>query len=524
MKHKILAELCIVTLLLGGIAFFAATENCEQKSALECSPLLTSVSATEIASEVKVEWNKTFGGHEDDEGRSVQQTEDGGYIITGFTESYGAGDTDVWLIKTDSKGNEEWNKIFGGRHGDEGYSVQQTGDGGYIITGYTHSYGIGGHEVWLIKIDSKGNEEWSKTFGGSDDDEGYSVQQTDDGGYIITGSTESYGDGDEDVWLIKIDSKGNKEWSKTFGGNHSDIGYSIQQTNDGGYIITGSVSSYITSAAYVGITGRHGAVALIKTDSKGNEEWNKTFGDSDKYADAGYSVQRTYDGGYIITGYQRHSENWGSISGYSYSHKNKYVWLIKTDSKGDTEWNKTFGESKYFNYGQSVQQTWDGGYIITGCTDYYGAGDDDVWLIKTDSKGNGEWSKTFGGNRSDIGYSIQQTDDGGYIITGSTESYGAGDDDVWLIKLKPVSPIKKKSTPALTDFSTHSATSTPTISSTPNMALVDSDGDGVPDEYDYAPHDPDVQTEGDAKTPAFEIIFAITGLLAVAYLLKKRRK
>ena len=479
MKHKILVGLCIAALLIGYIAFFAATEKCGPKSAFEYPTLLISASATEITNEVKIEWNMTFGGIGRDEGRSVQQTVDGGYIITGSTESYGAGSEDVWLIKTDSKGEVEWNKTFGGRHGDEGYSVQQTEDGGYVITGYTHSYGIGGHEVWLIKIDSKGNEEWSKTFGGSDDDEGYSVQQTDDGGYIIIGSTESYGDGDEDVWLIKIDSKGNKEWSNTFGGNHSDRGYSVQQTVDGGYIITGVVSSY-TDTFYLSIS-RHGAVWLIKTDSKGNEEWNKTFGKID--SNEGHSVQQTEDSGYIITGFTKYDTHFTSYFSDDKWINNKYVWLIKTDSKGNEEWNNTFGESSYFNYGQSVQQTWDGGYIITGCTDYYGAGDDDVWLIKADSKGNGEWSKTFGGNRSDIGYSIQQTDDGGYIITGCTESYGSGDEDVWLIKLKPEYPIKKKSTPILTDFSTPS---TPVPS-------------------------------------GFVVIFAIAGLLVVAYQLRRRK-
>jgi len=476
MKHKILVGLCIAALLIGYIAFFATTEKCGQKSAFEYSPLLTNISATEIPSEVKTEWNKTFGGGGHDEGRSVQQTEDGGFIIAGSTGSYGAGDTDVWLIKADSNGNEEWNKTFGGRHEDEGYSVQQTEDGGYIITGYTHSYGIEGHEVWLIKTDSKGNGEWSKTFIGSDDDEGYSVRQTNDGGYIITGSTKSYGAGDEDVWLIETDSCGNNEWSKTFGGNHSDKGYSVQQTNDGGYIITGAMSFYLTCKPYLYCL-KYGAVGLIKTDSKGNEEWNKTFGDSDSCRDAGYSVQQTDDGGYIIAGYSSYGISYGVYSA------SKEVWLIKTDSKGNSEWNKTFGESGYFSYGQSVQQTGDGGYIITGCTDYYSAGGDDVCLIKTDSKGNADWSKTFGGNRSDIGYSIQQTDDGGFIIAGSTGSYGAGDTDVWLIKLKPVSPIKKKSTPTLTDFSTPS-------------------------------------------TPApsgFVVIFAIVGLLAVAYLLRRRK-
>jgi hypothetical protein len=161
-------------------------------------------------------WTQTFGGSDTDEGWSVQQTTDGGYIITGRTYSYGNGSSDVWLIKTDSEGNEDWNQTFGGSSSDVGRSVQQTTDGGYIITGYTGSFPY--YAVWLIKTDSNGNEEWNETFGsGNDWDEGHSVQQTTDGGYIITGFTSSYGNGLIDVWLIKTDSNGNLETSTIVG-------------------------------------------------------------------------------------------------------------------------------------------------------------------------------------------------------------------------------------------------------------------------------------------------------------------
>ncbi|MCK4732495.1 MAG: hypothetical protein KAT65_08555, partial [Methanophagales archaeon] len=189
-------------------------------------------------------WNRTFGGTNDDYAHSVQQTSDGGYIIAGSTSSYDAGYTDFWLVKTDSNGNRQWDKTFGKMGCDEAFFVQQTSDGGYIIAGSTSSYGAGSEDFWLVKTYPNGNEQWNKTFGGTDGDVAYCVQQTSDGGYIITGWTRSYGAGGSDFWLVKTDSNGNRQWDKTFGGIDYDCAHSVQQTSDGGYIIAGSTSSY----------------------------------------------------------------------------------------------------------------------------------------------------------------------------------------------------------------------------------------------------------------------------------------
>ncbi|MDP8208608.1 MAG: T9SS type A sorting domain-containing protein [Candidatus Electryonea clarkiae] len=351
-------------------------------------------------------WTRTFGGTEHDRGNSLQQTSDEGYIITGFTESFGAGQSDMWLIKTDSNGDEEWNQTFGGDGDEMGWSVLQTADAGYIVAGYTESFGAGQRDMWLIKTDSTGTEEWNQTFGGADQDYGLSVQQTNDGGYIVTGYTESFGAGDNDSWLIKTDSIGTEEWNRTFGDADQDYGVSVQQTNDGGYIVTGNTESFGAGDC---------DSWLIKTDSVGTEEWNRIFG-GENYDNA-RSVQQTNDGGYILTGYGEGG-----------------VWLIKTDSTGNDEWTQTFG-GESFDYGYSVQQTTDGGYIIAGGTASSGEGEFDVWLIKTDSNGDEDWNQTFGGIRMDAGYSVQQTSDDGYIIAGLTESYGAGREDVWLIRV-----------------------------------------------------------------------------------------
>ncbi|KYK34533.1 MAG: hypothetical protein AYK22_05240 [Thermoplasmatales archaeon SG8-52-3] len=356
------------------------------------------------------EWNRSYGGQNYEEGRSVQQTVDGGYIITGRTSSFGAGGYDVWLIKTDFSGLKEWDKTFGGEKDDVGYSVQQTTDGGYIITGFTYSFGAGGYDVWLIKTDCNGSMEWNETFGGTNFEEGYSVQQTVDGGYIITGRTSSYGEGGHDVWLIKTDSVGNEEWNKTFGGPLYDYGYSVQQTTDGGYIITGFIGS------------GHFDVWLIKTDRYGFIEWNKIFGGI--AADGGYFVQQTADEGYIII-----------ATTASYGTGGSDIWMIKTDPKGDKEWDETFGSTDGY-YGFCVQLTADGGYIISGYIYTYSNQNYDALLIKTDSEGNKEWDETFGGTDIEIAYSVQLTADGGYISTGRTDSYGSGGNDVWLIKIE----------------------------------------------------------------------------------------
>jgi len=359
-----------------------------------------------------VEWEKTFGGSGGDRGHSAQHTSDGGYIVTGGTDSFGAGGEDVWLIKTDASGDTIWTQTFGGDSIDVGYSVQQTSDGGYIITGSTESYGAGYRDAWLIKTDASGDTIWTKIYGGSGSDWSFSVQQTSDGGYIITGRTASYGTGSNDVWLIRTDASGDALWEKTFGGDENDEGRIVQQTSDGGYIITGYTNSY-------GAGSRD--IWLIKTDTSGDTIWTKTYGGSD--SDWGFSVQQTSDDGYIITG----------CTG-SYGAGSNDIWLIKTDTSGDTIWTKTYGGSGS-DWGFSVQQTSDGGYIITGCTDSYGIGFNDVWLIKTDALGDILWVKTFGGDENDGARSVKQTSDGNYIVAGWTCSTGAGDFDVYLIKI-----------------------------------------------------------------------------------------
>ncbi len=359
------------------------------------------------------QWHNTFGGSSDDHGWSVQQTTDGGYVIAGYTTSFGARYYDAYLVKTDENGNEQWHKLFGGSANDYFTSVQQTSDG-YVMAGYT-DVGAGNYDAYLVKTDANGIEQWHKTFGGSDDEIASSVQQTTDGGYILAGATDSFGAGYRDVYLVKTYSNGDEQWHKTFGGSGDDDAISVQQTSDGGFVVAGSTSSGDT-----GISNLY----LVKTDSNGDEQWHKTFGGSGD--DDAISVQQTSDGGFVVA---------GSTSSGDTGISNLY--LVKTDSNGDERWSQTFGDGYI---GWSVRQTTDGGYIVAGQVYSDVTSLHDLFIVKTDATGIEQWNKTFGGSEEDGGYSVQQTTDGGYIVAGATDSFGAGSYDVYLIKLGAPTP------------------------------------------------------------------------------------
>jgi hypothetical protein len=308
-------------------------------------------------------WTRNYGGAGDDEGFSVQQTSDGGYIVVGGANSFGNGSYDVYLIKTNASGDTLWTRTFGGGGDDVGYSVQQTTDGGYIVSGWTNSFGNGSYDVYLIKVDASGDTLWTKTYGGASNDYGRSVQQTRDGGYIVAGMTDSYGHGGYDVYLIKTNTSGDTLWTKTYGGANGDYAFSVRQTQDGGYIVAGSTTSF--GNGYLD-------VYLIKTNGRGDTLWTKTYGGTN--GDGGYSVQQTQDRGFIIAGATNSFEN------------SFQVYLIKTNAHGDTLWTRTYGGAD-FDWGLSVQQTRDGGFIIAGYTDTNENGYQ-VYLIKTEENGS----------------------------------------------------------------------------------------------------------------------------------------
>jgi len=367
------------------------------------------------------EWNKTFGApHLDDAAYDVQQTNDGGFIIGGYARSYGIAFINPWLIKIDSEGNMEWNKTFdyysmpsiSGRI----WSVQQTIDDGYILgctfVNTTMSKSEGdqpfnskNHDfvssMVLIKTDSQGHEEWNRTYTDLNYSWCFNVQQTIDGGYIVTGGGNESSNGSPDLFLLKTHADGSLQWLRMYGTNDNDEeGHMVQEALDGGYIITGmSDCNYDTD---------WGKIWLIKTDVSGSMVWDKKFEGTGSQVSIGLenygnSVQQTCDSGFILAGVM-----------------NYQGCLLKTDANGNELWRSTpfLNDVSYFAY--SAKQTNDGGYIATG-----------NGIIKTDSFGNEVWNITIPTPFT----AGQQTSNDGYIIAGSSNGYYNG--DVWVIKFGP---------------------------------------------------------------------------------------
>ena len=362
-------------------------------------------------------WVKLYGGVLDDEAATIVQLGDGGYVIAGTTYSFGAGSVDFWLIRTDANGNIEWNQTYGGPGADYACSMVQTGDGGYALAGETYSFGAGDSDFWLVKVDSSGSIQWNRTYGQTTADGANSMIQTNDGGYALAGySTDN--NSSKDLWFVKTDSVGNMQWNRTYGGARWDEANSVIQTSDGGYALAG-VTNSLSDITYV----PHDCW-LVKTDSEGNMEWSKTY-DGDGGYDGGSSLVQTSDGGYTIAG------NTGGFIGQN-------VWIIKTDSDGNRIWNVVWS-TREPQQTSSLIQTSDGGYAVTGWTeslDGFAGFSSYMFLVKADLNGKIEWNSTYDGLGDSKALFAVQADDGGYAMAGTTRSTDEDAHyDVWFAKV-----------------------------------------------------------------------------------------
>ena len=334
-------------------------------------------------------------------GYSIIQAKDGGYAVAGKTMFGQGGGGDVYVLKLNSSGSLQWTRTVGGIDEDAGFSIVQTRDSGYAIGGYYTPEVHQKFAVYIVKLNKIGNLLWTKFIGGIYFEVCYSIIQTADDGFALAGYTNSFGTG-SGVYIVKLDVSGNLQWTRTIEGTSGERGYSIVQTKDGGYAIAGHTYTF----------GAGGAdVYLVKLDASGNLQWTRTVGGTGY--DVGKSVVQTTDGGYAVTGF---TDSFGA--------GNLDVYIVKFNTIGNLQWTRTVGGIGE-DAGFSIVRSADGGYAVTGYTNSFGAGQNDVYLVKLNSGGNLQWTRTIGGTMSDYGNSIVRTADG-YAVAGTTYSFGVG--------------------------------------------------------------------------------------------------
>lgn len=389
------------------------------------------------------EFVKTYGGSKNDSAQSVTATTDGGYIILGHTQSNDNDITDkqdesfdYWILKFDANDQLQWQKTYGGSLDDRGNDIIETSDDGYAILGYSFSNNddvsnnAGLQDYWIVKLNTSGNILWEKSFGYQGADSGISLIETNDQGFLITGIldvTASGGEGNTqrtanrhaggDYWALKLDISGNLEWSRYFGGNFTDTPYGVVQTEDNGFIIAGSSDSEDTD-----ISGNIGTYDfwIIKISSSGDLVWEKSFGGSQ--IDEARAIIKSGDGNYIIAGDTRSNDN--DIS------QNKGaadLWLIKISPTGNLIWEKTIGGSN-FDVARAIENSQNNGFIISGSSRSSdidvseNKGQNDAWILKTDNNGNLLWETTVGGSNIDFSYDVAELANGSVIAVGDTAS------------------------------------------------------------------------------------------------------
>ncbi|MEE9552980.1 MAG: hypothetical protein V3W18_01685, partial [candidate division Zixibacteria bacterium] len=373
---------------------------------------ILAISRFAYSQEPETLWTKTYGGEGWDSGSSIVESVKGGYVITGATSPQPYEQWDLLIIKTDLDGDTIWTRVYGGDGYDVGNSIVETYEQDFVIAGETISDGAG-YMIYLIKIDEHGDTIWTQTHSPGYTNWVFDIKQTLDSGYVMAGYTTFTDGNSKQVLILKVNAVGEYMWSRAYGGTGEDQAYSVCEVPGEGFMVTG----------YIILPGRSCDLWLLKTDYNGDTLWTQTYGGV--YCDIGNYIQRTSDGGYIITG---RTTSFGS--GWW------NVYLVKTDFAGDLEWYQVFGGPEW-DGGTYVQQTTDGGYFVGGYTFSFGEGNVDFYFIKTNAAGSLEWSKTVGGESGEWGMNGLQSSDGGYVIVGNTWSFPQNDEHVYLVKLMP---------------------------------------------------------------------------------------
>lgn len=370
-----------------------------------------------IYGQTKIIWSKIFGGEKSDQIYCIEQTFDKGFILAGETKSSGAGDSDAWLIRLNKKGDTIWSRTYGGSLNDFAESIVEMKDGGFVFAGGTRSYSAGIADVWIVRTNKYGDTLWTKTWGGRGDEWAEEIRVTPDGGFAVPGWTTS-SRGDYDAMLIKLDEVGKIQWSHIYGGDSTDAAKSVIPLSDG-FMIAGFTRSFGNGIADAWI---------IRTNLSGDTLWTKNYGGA--RFDMPFCITQTSDKNFAFTG-----------RSHSFGHPESNAWLQILNSQGDSLWMNTYGgkehDATYF-----IEQTFDKGFLLTGGTKSFGAGEFDAFVVKTNYIGDTIWTKTFGGAKNDHSYCIRQINRHEFVMVGVTNSFGRGESDGWLIRFRIT---KKKS-------------------------------------------------------------------------------
>ena len=355
------------------------------------------------------QWQRRIGGTSADDPTAVIRTNDDGYVIAGTTRSSGAGSDDAYIVKLDANGLLQWSKTVGGANSERASAMTKTADGGYVIAGSTTSFGAGNSDMYIVKLDANGSFQWNTTVGGSASDGAGSIIQTTDGGYAVAGGTDSFGAGGNDIYIIKLDSSGVLQWARTVGGTLSEGASSIVQTTDGGYVVAGT-TFHLGSAGY--------DMYVVRLSSSGSSLWCRAIGGIGY--DGANSMIRSEDGGYVLAG-------WGQpTSGIN------DMYVVKLDSSGSLLWSERVGTTRD-DWANSIFRMNDGGYIVAGQTQL-ASGTWDCYVVKLNAVGTLLATRTVGGTGDEYAYSVIPTTDSGYVVAGSSASFGAGQSDFYVAK------------------------------------------------------------------------------------------
>jgi len=355
-------------------------------------------------------WSRTYGGDSSDVCNYILPLIGGGYILDGHTRSFGSGKADVWVLRTDMNGDTLWSRTYGGNGDDYGFQCVPMQAGGFALCCATESFGSGGFDAWLLRITDNGDSLWSRTFGGAGTDLCGNILQTDSGGFILAGYTDSFGAGLNDMWLVRADANGDSLWSRTFGGAGQDQCFSMIADEAGGVILAGGTTSFGA--------GRND-MWMLAVSADGDSIWSRTYGTANRNERANCLV-RTWDGAYALSGYRVNAAGYFDCL------------IVRFASNRDRIWETTF-PNRQNGYYRSLIETRDSALVVTGWTGNF----EDVWLAKISDSGDSLWSCTFGGDSSDVAMSVAQISDGGFVLAAQTKSFGARNWDFWIVGTGP---------------------------------------------------------------------------------------